>query len=58
MPADIVRLVPSEAADLSSKAVIAADIRSRITSGRLGLGARISDKELAAELRVSRTPVS
>ncbi len=34
-----------------------AEIRGRITSGALPLGARISDKHLAAELAVSRTPV-
>jgi DNA-binding GntR family transcriptional regulator len=57
MSAEIVHLMPSGASELSTKAAIAADIRSRIATGRLALGARISDKELAAELRVSRTPV-
>jgi DNA-binding GntR family transcriptional regulator len=57
MTADIVRLVPSGPAGQPSKAIVAAEIRSRITGGRLPLGARISDKKLAAELNVSRTPV-
>jgi DNA-binding GntR family transcriptional regulator len=57
MTADVVRLVPAEAAEPPSKALIAAEIRSRITTGRLALGARISDKQLAVELKVSRTPV-
>jgi len=37
--------------------MVATEVRSRITTGRLALGARISDKQLAAELNVSRTPV-
>ena len=55
MSAQIVRLKPMDA--LPSKALIASEIRSRITSGRLPLGSRISDKQLAGELDVSRTPV-
>jgi DNA-binding GntR family transcriptional regulator len=54
MTAEIVPFIPPE---LPSKALVAAEIRSRITAGRLPLGARISDKKLAAELNVSRTPV-
>jgi DNA-binding GntR family transcriptional regulator len=58
MTAEIVRLLPSAPTELlPSKAVVAAEIRSRITTGRLPLGVRISDKKLAAELKVSRTPV-
>jgi DNA-binding GntR family transcriptional regulator len=57
MIAEIVHLVRSETAELPSKAIIAAEIRRRITTGLLLLGARISDKKLAAELSVSRTPV-
>jgi DNA-binding GntR family transcriptional regulator len=57
MTAEIVHLIPSGPAQLPSKAIVAAEIRSRITTGRLALGARISDKQLAAELDVSRTPV-
>jgi DNA-binding GntR family transcriptional regulator len=57
MSADIVQLIPSGPSDLPSKTIVAAEIRSRITTGRLALGARISDKSLATELDVSRTPV-
>jgi DNA-binding GntR family transcriptional regulator len=57
MSAEIVRLIASEPTELPSKTVVAAEIRSRITTGSLALGARISDKQLAAELAVSRTPV-
>jgi DNA-binding GntR family transcriptional regulator len=57
MAAEIVQLIPSGSAELPSKAIVAAEIRSRITTGRLALGARISDKQLAAELEMSRTPV-
>lgn len=39
------------------KARIADTLRERIAGGRLALGARLSDKDLAQELRVSRTPV-
>ena len=39
------------------KGVVADEIRSRIIVGRIDLGARISDKELASELKISRTPV-
>jgi len=57
LTAEIVRLMPSEPSEPPSKAMVVAEIRSRITGGRLALGARISDKQLAAELDVSRTPV-
>jgi DNA-binding GntR family transcriptional regulator len=57
MTADIVRLILSGPAEQPSKVIVAAEIRSRITTGRLPLGARISDKKLAVELNVSRTPV-
>jgi DNA-binding GntR family transcriptional regulator len=57
MTAEIVRLMPSGPSELPSKTIVAAELRSRITTGRLALGARISDKQLAAELDVSRTPV-
>jgi DNA-binding GntR family transcriptional regulator len=57
MTAEVVRLMPPGPAEQLSKAIVAAEIRSRITSGRMPLGARISDKKLAAELDVSRTPV-
>jgi DNA-binding GntR family transcriptional regulator len=57
MTAEIVPLIPSGSTDLPSKGIVAAEIRSRITTGRLPLGARISDKKIAAELNVSRTPV-
>lgn len=57
MTADIVHLIPSGPAGQPSKAIVAAEIRSRITTGRLPLGTRISDKKLAVELDVSRTPV-
>jgi len=39
------------------KTQIAARIRERIAVGKLALGQRLSDKELADDLRVSRTPV-
>lgn len=39
------------------KGAIADEIRSRIIAGALGLGARVSDKEIATKLRISRTPV-
>jgi DNA-binding GntR family transcriptional regulator len=57
MTAEIVHLIPFGSTELPSKAIVAAEIRSRITNGRLPLGARISDKKLAVELGVSRTPV-
>jgi DNA-binding GntR family transcriptional regulator len=57
MTAEIVRLMPTGRSELPSKTIVAAEIRSRITTGRIALGARISDKQLAAELDVSRTPV-
>ena len=55
MAADIVSLATRSAPP--SKSAIAEEIRARIRSGRLALGARISDKQIAAELGVSRTPV-
>lgn len=36
---------------------LTAELRDRITGGALALGARISDKELALEFGLSRTPV-
>ncbi len=39
------------------KARIADAVRERIASGAIGLGERLSDKDLADELKVSRTPV-
>jgi len=39
------------------KATVANTIRARIVAGALDLGQRVSDKDLASELRVSRTPV-
>src|SRR5215472_2259180 len=39
------------------KGIVADEIRSRIIVGALNLGARVSDKDLASELRISRTPV-
>jgi DNA-binding GntR family transcriptional regulator len=56
MTAEIVRF-QSSGPEPPSKLIVAAELRSRITGGRLALGARISDKELAAELNLSRTPV-
>lgn len=43
--------------DAPPKPDIAAEIRERIAAGALALGGRISDKALAEELNVSRTPV-
>ncbi len=40
-----------------SKSAIAEGIRARIRWGELPLGARISDKVIASELGISRTPV-
>jgi DNA-binding GntR family transcriptional regulator len=57
MTAEIVRLDRPTSSGTSSQRTLAAEVRSRITSGRLPLGSRISDKQLAAELNVSRTPV-
>jgi DNA-binding GntR family transcriptional regulator len=57
MTADIVHLIPSPSTAPPAKSGIADEIRHRITTGRLPFGARISDKALAAELAVSRTPV-
>jgi len=57
MTAEIVRLDRSPSSKAPSQRALAAEIRSRITSGRLPLGTQISDKQLAAELNVSRTPV-
>lgn len=39
------------------KARIADAVRERIARGTIGLGERLSDKDLAEELQVSRTPV-
>ena len=39
------------------KGIVADEIRSRIIVGTLNLGERVSDKDLASELRISRTPV-
>jgi DNA-binding GntR family transcriptional regulator len=39
------------------KAKVADEIRDRIVVGALSLGQRVSDKDLACELRISRTPV-
>ena len=56
MSADIVSLA-SRHQGSPSKSSIADGIRARIRSGELLLGARISDKAIASELGVSRTPV-
>jgi DNA-binding GntR family transcriptional regulator len=56
MSADIVSLA-SRHQGSPSKSAIAEGIRARIRSGELPLGARISDKGIASELGVSRTPV-
>jgi DNA-binding GntR family transcriptional regulator len=39
------------------KGIVADEIRGRIVGGALNLGERVSDKDLACELRISRTPV-
>jgi DNA-binding GntR family transcriptional regulator len=39
------------------KGIIADEIRNRIVVGTLNLGERVSDKDLAIELQISRTPV-
>jgi len=39
------------------KGVVADEIRNRIIVGALNFGERVSDKDLATELRISRTPV-
>jgi DNA-binding GntR family transcriptional regulator len=39
------------------KSKVAAEIRDRIVVGALNLGQRVSDKTLASELQISRTPV-
>ncbi|NVO13634.1 MAG: GntR family transcriptional regulator [Rhodoplanes sp.] len=57
MSADIVRLQPRTAGATPLKSEIAGGLRALIRSGRLPLGARISDKQLAADLGISRTPV-
>jgi DNA-binding GntR family transcriptional regulator len=57
MTAEIVHLDHLPSSEAPSQRTLAAEIRSRITSGRLPLGSRISDKQFAAELNVSRTPV-
>ena len=41
----------------SLKGAVADEIRSRIIVGAIAFGDRLSDKELAGELKVSRTPV-
>ena len=41
----------------SSPGWIASELRDRIVSGRLPFGARLSDRELASELNLSRTPI-
>ncbi len=56
MSAQIVTLKPAQGGKPST-AAIARDLRHRITSGRWPLGSRISDKQVAAELEISRTPV-
>lgn len=43
--------------DAPPKPDIASEIRERIAAGALALGSRISDKTLAEELNVSRTPI-
>lgn len=40
-----------------NKAAVAAHVRSQIRNGKIALGSRISDKRIALELGVSRTPV-
>ncbi|RAI45632.1 GntR family transcriptional regulator [Rhodoplanes roseus] len=57
MSADIVRLQSRIPGASPLKSEIADRLRALVRSGRLPLGARISDKQLAAELGVSRTPV-
>jgi len=56
MSADVIDLTERKAGAASATG-IARTIRDRITSGDLALGARISDKKIAADLGVSRTPV-
>ena len=53
------RIVPLRPADggKSPTGAIAQELRRRITSGEWPLGSRISDKQIASELDVSRTPV-
>jgi DNA-binding GntR family transcriptional regulator len=57
MSADVVSLVTRKPGAPPSKSAIAEGIRARIRSGQLALGARISDKQVAVEFGVSRTPV-
>jgi DNA-binding GntR family transcriptional regulator len=57
MSAEIVRLDRSPSSEAPSLRALAAEIRSRIISGQLPMGTRISDNQLAAEFNVSRTPV-
>jgi DNA-binding GntR family transcriptional regulator len=57
MSAEIVRLDRSPSSEAPSQRALAAEIRSRIITGRLPMGARICDKLLAAEFNISRTPV-
>ncbi len=47
----------SASATAPNKSPVAAHIRSLIRNGKLPLGARISDKQIALEIGVSRTPV-
>ena len=49
--------VPAVGQPALTKPVIADLIRDRIIAGRLAMGERIADKQLAADLGVSRTPV-
>jgi DNA-binding GntR family transcriptional regulator len=55
MPSSLDMAVP--ASETSAKAGILATIRNRIVSGTLPMGSRISDRDIALELGVSRTPV-
>lgn len=57
MSADVINLTERKSVTPLSKTVIADEIRALIRSGQLALGARISDKTIATELGVSRTPV-
>jgi DNA-binding GntR family transcriptional regulator len=57
MSADIVSLATRSQGSPPSKSAIAERLRARIRSGELPLGARISDKAIASELGISRTPV-
>jgi DNA-binding GntR family transcriptional regulator len=52
-------LAPTDISDISipAKARLLDRIREQIVTGAFPLGARLSDKDLAAEMNVSRTPV-